>query len=147
MGAERMASTERALSPAESVGTQAGIASGDAFHGADFDPIAFVNRLFPTEESLSGLDELLASVKRQISKVDVEILRAVRQHGGGGVGEAERGVADAESAVEDLLSQVEEIQRRAVASEGMVEEICRGIRRLDTAKRNITHTITTLRQL
>ena len=83
----------------------------------------------------------------QMARVDDNILNAVRRHGGGGVAAAERGVTDAEAAVEDLLGQVAEIERRAEASECMVEEICKGIRRLDTAKRNLTDAITSLRKL
>lgn len=46
-----------------------------------------------------------------------------------------------------MLHQVSEIRRKAAQSEMQVQEICRDIKRLDYAKKNLTITITGLRRL
>ena len=47
----------------------------------------------------------------------------------------------------DLYERMGDIRRKAQASEAMVQEICRDIRKLDTAKGHLTATITALRRL
>ena len=47
----------------------------------------------------------------------------------------------------DLYQRMGDIRRKAQASEAMVQEICRDIRKLDTAKGHLTATITALRRL
>jgi hypothetical protein len=53
----------------------------------------------------------------------------------------------AKSAIEELFTKISDIRRKAEASEVMVQEICRDIRKLDFAKTHLTHTITALRRL
>ena len=53
----------------------------------------------------------------------------------------------AKAAIEELFGKIGEIRRKAEASEVMVQEICRDIRKLDFAKQHLTHTITALRRL
>ena len=53
----------------------------------------------------------------------------------------------AKAAIEELFGKIREIRRKAEASEIMVQEICRDIRKLDFAKTHLTHTITALRRL
>ena len=53
----------------------------------------------------------------------------------------------AKAAIEELFGKIGEIRRKAEASEVMVQEICRDIRKLDHAKTHLTHTITALRRL
>lgn len=53
----------------------------------------------------------------------------------------------AKAAIEELFAKISDIRRKAEASEVMVQEICRDIRKLDFAKTHLTHTITALRRL
>ena len=53
----------------------------------------------------------------------------------------------AKAAIEELFGKIREVRRKAEASEVMVQEICRDIRKLDFAKTHLTHTITALRRL
>lgn len=50
-------------------------------------------------------------------------------------------------AVQELFTKVGEIKRKASESEQMVQEICRDIRDLDFAKRNLSTAIDALRKL
>ncbi len=49
--------------------------------------------------------------------------------------------------IQELFAKVADIQRKAEDTELLVTEICRDIRKLDYAKRHLTHTITSLRRL
>ena len=53
----------------------------------------------------------------------------------------------AKAAIEELFGKIGEIRRKAEQSEAMVQEICRDIKKLDYAKKHLTHTITALRRL
>ena len=82
----------------------------------------------------------------KVRRLDEDILKNVRAQGAA----SERGKADlveAKRAISDLAVKIRAIQDRASAAEGMVEELCRDIRTLDYAKKNLKATITTLNQL
>ncbi|KFM24563.1 Vacuolar protein sorting-associated protein 53-like protein [Auxenochlorella protothecoides] len=120
--------------------------SEDPLDRPDFDVTAYINRLFPTEESLSGLDPLVASLQHRISRVDAGILASVRQQSRVG-GRARADLAAARADVAALCARVAAIRSQAAASEALVQHICRDIRRLDAAKRHLTATISSLRRL
>jgi hypothetical protein len=66
-----------------------GSGSGDgndvsAFASPEFDPVGFLNRLFPDESSLAGVDPLLQKLRLRVRRVDDEILNAVRSQSTGG---------------------------------------------------------------
>lgn len=82
----------------------------------------------------------------QIRQVDSEILDAVRQQSSSG-SRARQALQAAKGSISDMLLQVAEIRRKAAQSEVMVQEICRDIKKLDFAKKNLTSTITALRRL
>ena len=54
---------------------------------------------------------------------------------------------DAQRAIQELSTRVAGIRQKALESDVMVEEICRGIRRLDGAKEHLTVTCSTLEKL
>ncbi|PWA91895.1 membrane trafficking VPS53 family protein [Artemisia annua] len=106
----------------------------------------YINQMFPTEASLSGVEPLMQKVHNEIRVVDAEILTAVRQQSNSG-SKAKEDLAAATSAVKELMYKVREIKSKAEQSETMVQEICRDIKKLDFAKKHITTTITALHRL
>lgn len=106
----------------------------------------YINQMFPTEASLSGVEPLMQKVHNEIRVVDAEILTAVRQQSNSG-SKAKEDLAAATSAVKELMYKVREIKNKAEQSETMVQEICRDIKKLDFAKKHITTTITALHRL
>ena len=117
----------------------------DAFASGEFDAVAFINKLFPDESSLSGVDALVADsgsgfvawTTRSWSCSFAERRRPAREGGPGGGAQRVFGLA----------SRIAEIKAKAERSESMVEDICKDVRRLDRAKRHLTGTITALRRL
>ncbi|EXC35019.1 hypothetical protein L484_017720 [Morus notabilis] len=108
--------------------------------------LEYINQMFPTEASLSGVEPLMQKIHNEIRRVDAEILAAVRQQSNSGT-KAKEDLAAATRAVEELMYKIREIKTKAEQSETMVQEICRDIKKLDFAKKHITTTITALHRL
>ncbi|KAL3838339.1 hypothetical protein ACJIZ3_022930 [Penstemon smallii] len=106
----------------------------------------YINKMFPTEASLSGVEPLMQKIHSEIRRVDTEILAAVRQQSNSG-SKAREDLAAATHAVQELIYKIREIKSKAEQSETMVQEICRDIKKLDFAKKHITTTITALHRL
>ncbi|KAK9275716.1 hypothetical protein L1049_022984 [Liquidambar formosana] len=108
--------------------------------------LEYINQMFPTESSLSGVEPLMQKIHSEIRRVDAGILAAVRQQSNSGT-KAKEDLAAATHAVEELMYKIREIKTKAEQSETMVQEICRDIKKLDFAKKHITTTITALHRL
>ncbi|KAK3083798.1 hypothetical protein FSP39_003324, partial [Pinctada imbricata] len=120
--------------------------SEDPLDKADFNPIDYINTLFPTEQSLVNIDDVVGKMRLKIRKLDDEIRTVVR--GQTNVGEEGReALEDAQRAIQELFSKIKEIKDKAEKSEEMVKEITRDIKQLDHAKKNLTSSITTLNHL
>ncbi|TQD84241.1 hypothetical protein C1H46_030219 [Malus baccata] len=88
----------------------------------------------------------MQKIHGEIRRVDAGILTAVRQQSNSGM-KAKEDLAAATRAVEELMYKIREIKTKAEQSETMVQEICRDIKKLDSAKKHITTTITALHRL
>ncbi|XP_022757878.1 LOW QUALITY PROTEIN: vacuolar protein sorting-associated protein 53 A-like [Durio zibethinus] len=108
--------------------------------------LEYINQMFPTEASLSGVEPLMQKIQSEIRRVDAGILAAVRQQSNSGT-KAKEDLAAATHAVEELTYKIHEIKTKAEQSAMMVQEICRDIKKLDFAKKHITTTITALHRL
>uniref|UniRef100_A0A2P2LZH0 Vacuolar protein sorting protein n=1 Tax=Rhizophora mucronata TaxID=61149 RepID=A0A2P2LZH0_RHIMU len=108
--------------------------------------LEYINQMFPTEASLSGVEPLMQKIHGEIRRVDAGILSAVRQQSDSRT-KAKEDLAAATGAVEELMYKIREIKTKAEQSETMVQEICRDIKKLDFAKKHITTTITALHRL
>ncbi|KAH0926291.1 hypothetical protein HID58_018547 [Brassica napus] len=100
--------------------------------------LEYINQMFPTEASLSGVEPLMQKIHGEIRRVDASILSAVRQQSNSGT-KAKEDLADATRAVEELSYKIQEIKSKAEQSEAMVQEICRDIKKLDFAKKEHNH--------
>ncbi|KAL3858283.1 hypothetical protein ACJMK2_012931 [Sinanodonta woodiana] len=120
--------------------------SDDPLDKPDFNPVDYINSVFPTEQSLSNIDEVIGKIRFKIRKLDGEIRTVVR--GQTNVGEDGRyALEEAQKAIQELFSKIKDIKDKAEKSEEMVKEITRDIKQLDHAKRHLTSSITTLNHL
>ncbi|KXJ70050.1 hypothetical protein RP20_CCG025021 [Aedes albopictus] len=120
--------------------------SSDPLDHPDFDPTDYVNQLFPNEQSLSNIDDVIAKMEYDISLIDDNIRSVVR----GQVNTGENGRAalkEAQQSITQLFGLITDIKSRAEKTEDMVKEITRDIKQLDSAKNNLTYAITTLNHL
>ncbi|XP_018419620.1 PREDICTED: vacuolar protein sorting-associated protein 53 homolog isoform X2 [Nanorana parkeri] len=91
--------------------------SQDPLDRSDFNAVEYINTLFPTEQSLSNIDDVVSKIRLKIRRLDDSIRGVVR--GQTNVGQDGR----------------------------QVKEITRDIKQLDHAKRHLTTSITTLNHL
>ena len=52
--------------------------SDDPLDAPDFDPVDYINEMFPTEQSLVNLDDVLSDYKCKIHVIDEDMRRIVR---------------------------------------------------------------------
>uniref|UniRef100_A0A6B2KYE7 Vps53 N-terminal domain-containing protein n=1 Tax=Arcella intermedia TaxID=1963864 RepID=A0A6B2KYE7_9EUKA len=120
--------------------------SSDPLDHPDFDITDWVNKTFPTEESLVGVDDEIDKIRKKIHKIDEEIIYSISQQSKvSGKGEVE--LQKAKESIKLLFTKIKDIREKAIASEKMVQDICKDIRDLDCAKQNLTMTITALTRL
>ncbi|KAL1528081.1 hypothetical protein AB1Y20_009447 [Prymnesium parvum] len=120
--------------------------STDPLDSPDFNPITHINKLFPSEESLSQVDSTTQDLEAQVKALDEDILRCVREQTSAG-SSARKDIESGKQSVSELFVKVRDIKTKAEQSEQMVQEICRDIKSLDYAKRHLTQTITALKRL
>lgn len=118
----------------------------EQFDNAEFDAVAYINRVFPTEQSLSGVESAAARCEFHLAGVEHDIRRLVRaqaeQRDAG-----QLALVDAQRCIVELALQVADINKKAERSESMVREITSEIKQLDCAKSNLTAAITALNHL
>ncbi|XP_040192733.1 vacuolar protein sorting-associated protein 53 homolog [Rana temporaria] len=118
----------------------------DPLDRADFNAVEYINTLFPTEQSLSNIDDVVSKIRLKIRRLDDSIRGVVR--GQTNVGQDGRqALEEAQKAIQQLFGKIKDIKDKAEKSEQMVKEITRDIKQLDHAKRHLTTSITTLNHL
>ncbi|XP_075445693.1 vacuolar protein sorting-associated protein 53 homolog [Ascaphus truei] len=118
----------------------------DPLDRADFNAVEYINTLFPTEHSLSNIDDVVSKIRLKIRRLDDSIRTVVR--GQTNVGQDGRqALEEAQKAIQQLFGKIKDIKDKAEKSEQMVKEITRDIKQLDHAKRHLTTSITTLNHL
>ena len=98
------------------------------------------------EESTSLLDMCIESLKIEIGNVDGAILDAVRRQSRSGSNARER-LLSAHGTIQEVMAQVAVCRKMTEESERMATDICKDVRQLDNAKKNLTTAITGLRRL
>ncbi|EAL64485.1 Vps53-like domain-containing protein [Dictyostelium discoideum AX4] len=116
------------------------------FDKHDFNPVAYINDNFSNEQSLTRLDNFMNRLKLKIIKIDEEIIQEVRLQSISG-GKGKEDLENAKRSINELLTKITDIKSKANQSEQMVTEICKDIKSLDYAKKNLTTAITTLKRL
>lgn len=120
--------------------------SDDPLDSKDFNPVDYINTVFPTEQSLANIDEVVNKMRLRIRGLDEEIRTVVR--GQTNIGhEGRQALDEAKEAIHQLFAKIIDIKEKADKSEQMVKEITRDIKQLDNAKRHLTSSITTLNHL
>ncbi|XP_066520130.1 vacuolar protein sorting-associated protein 53 homolog isoform X1 [Hoplias malabaricus] len=120
--------------------------SQDPLDRPDFNAVEYINTLFPTEQSLANIDEVVNKIRLKIRRLDDNIRTVVR--GQTNVGQDGRqALEEAQKAIQQLFGKIKDIKDKAEKSEQMVKEITRDIKQLDHAKRHLTTSITTLNHL
>jgi hypothetical protein len=75
----------------------------DVFDSPFFDPVEYINQLFPNEQTLNeSLETFALKVKRKIRNVDEDILSSIRRQSTAGI-QAKKDLEDAKSTIQVIL--------------------------------------------
>ncbi|GLB36971.1 putative vps53-like, N-terminal [Lyophyllum shimeji] len=109
-----------------------------------FSPISILNDLFPNEDSLAHIDTVsarLAETQRELH-AEIDALQGELRRSQ----DPER-MQLIQEMISDLLGQMSRIREKATESEAVVRNITKDIQVLDTAKKNLILSMTTLKRL
>lgn len=98
------------------------------------------------DQGESVLDMCIESLKIEIDNVDSAILDAVRRQSRSGSNARAR-LLTAHATIRDVMSQVSVCRTMAEESERMAHDMCKDVRQLDNAKKNLATAIHALRRL
>eukprot|EP00986_Skeletonema_menzelii_P009232 scaffold4151_cov137-Skeletonema_menzelii.AAC.4 len=113
----------------------------------DFDPIAFLNQHYYTEQQLvTALPTLRSAISTRLSTLDDSLSTTLR-HQASLAPLISQDVLHARNAVHQLATRMHSVKTQALQSESAVIEITRDMKRLDYAKRHLQRTITALKRL
>lgn len=118
----------------------------DPLDAENFNAVDYINKQFPNEDSLGGLSAFIGQLKAQQHEIEEGIKGAVRRQAAFGR-RARADLGDAKLAVRELFERIKAIKSKAEQSEDLVSDVCRDIKSLDVAKRNLTLTVTALKRL
>lgn len=120
--------------------------SEDPLDKSDFNATEYINRLFPNEIALNGIDEVINQMQVEVKVIDDNIRSVVRGVSTSGT-EGKQALDEAKKTIQQLFSQIGDIKSRAEITEEIVKNITSDIKQLDCAKKNLTAAITTLNHL
>lgn len=115
------------------------------FDAKDFDAIGYINSHFPTEASLSELDSHIESLRSELTTINSDILTSIREHALVNL-DIQKQVAASRQTTEEILKDVASIREKSEASEELVYDMCKDIKSLDVAKKNLTFSISALKK-
>ena len=111
----------------------------------DFDPIAFINHVFPTEESLSKLDEEITNLSQRRKIINKSIRQSVRSYGVLG-DRSEQILVNTIDTIQTLTKKITSIQDQATRTETVVSDLCVSIKPLHNARINLQDSIKAIEQ-
>ncbi|OHT00109.1 hypothetical protein TRFO_08088 [Tritrichomonas foetus] len=112
----------------------------------NFDPIDFLNQIFPNEASLELLPNVAEQIERKTASIDDAISENIRKSSK--VGDRSREIVNtSRQLIDDVLLRISKLQTQATDTEHIVEDVCGSIKKYDDAKNNLTLSITTLKRL
>lgn len=80
--------------------------SDDPLDKPDFEPVDYINGLFPTEQSLTNLDDVIGNMKYNVQAIDDDIRKIVRNQTNSGQ-DASAALEEAQGAIVQLFTQVD----------------------------------------
>lgn len=115
--------------------------------GENPDPIEFLNEHYSSEALLvAQLPFIREAVSDRMDRLDDRISTALQRQSESAES-TQKHVQDAKSSVASLEKRIKQVQQKASQSEKTVREITKDMKKLDSAKRNLQRTITTLKRL
>ncbi|POS87591.1 hypothetical protein EPUL_001717 [Erysiphe pulchra] len=120
--------------------------SNICFDAVDFDPIEHLNLIFSTPTSLSTIESVHNAIQSHQQDLSQSIDSLSVQQSRNSNASLER-LQCTKSELDDLFSKIESVRTRAFETEQTITSMTADIKRLDGTKRNLTLSMTALKQL
>jgi len=117
-----------------------------SLYSATYDPVIHLNQVFPDPSSLKSIPSVQLYLSNQLSLLDAQIDSGTEEHQKQRQETQER-INELQLELEDLFKNVEGVKGKAEKANAAMGDMTGGIRRLDGAKRNLTSSMTVLKQL
>ncbi|KAF2155734.1 hypothetical protein K461DRAFT_290732 [Myriangium duriaei CBS 260.36] len=121
-------------------------APGDPFDAVDYNPIDHLNALFAHPSSLSSVGQVSTALRSHQNGLDRTISRRTAAQRRTDADCVSR-IQSTQSELASLFAKIESVQARALETEQSITTMTAEIKRLDMTKRNLTHSMTTLKRL
>lgn len=112
----------------------------------DYNPIDHLNALFSAPSTLSSVPQITTTLLTHRNALDQRISSRVSSQRTTDAASLAR-IQTAQSQLSTLFSKIESVQQRALDTESSITSMTSEIKRLDATKRNLTHSMTTLKRL
>ncbi|KAK8900296.1 Vacuolar protein sorting-associated protein 53 [Tritrichomonas musculus] len=112
----------------------------------DFDAVSYIDNLLPDDGSLMNVSLLIQKIQSRVQSTTISLRDAVRSYSSIGNNNSEI-LNDTRSSINVLSDRIQNIRDQATETENVISRICKDIKPLDNAKKNLTTTVTTLRRL
>lgn len=112
----------------------------------EFDAVSYIDVLLPDEGSLVDLSEVIDTIQSRMKSSTIAIRDAIRIYSTTG-NDSEGVLTSTKNLITDLSGRITNIRDQASETETTVTQICKDIKPLDNAKKNLTTTVTVLRRL
>ncbi len=122
------------------------LASEDPLEQANFDVIQHINEKFTPDTPLQDIDDYSIILQRKIKHFDEQIYTNIKEQSSSTT-DASKSLKDAKDAIDELFKKISEIKGKAVKCEITVAEICGDIKKLDSAKKNLSVSIDGVKRL
>ncbi len=112
----------------------------------DDEVIEYLNQNFGTLESMAGLEKAILDFDLEIQCVDTEIKNVIREQALAAEAAREHmSIINTKST--EMINTIKSLKQRTSSAQNIIKDGCSEIKRLDTVKRNITFSITSLKRL
>eukprot|EP01105_Mastigella_eilhardi_P022283 TRINITY_DN547_c0_g4_i1.p1 TRINITY_DN547_c0_g4~~TRINITY_DN547_c0_g4_i1.p1 ORF type:complete len:994 (+),score=331.14 TRINITY_DN547_c0_g4_i1:289-2982(+) len=112
----------------------------DPMDDPNFDTIAFVNGLFPTEQSVQEATTMMNRVETKLRRMDARIIDTLLLQNSTAA-KGHKDIDRAKKSLDELMNKITEINQKAEAAGDMSTRIYADIHALDTAKKNLASSI------
>lgn len=112
----------------------------------NFDVIQFLNNLFPTEESVGNISNVLQKVENEIENFDSDVKESVRAYSSLST-KSQKVIEETSTSIDEIVDVINELNDKANHTQKTVVDMCGSIKSYDNAKSNLTESITCLKRL
>ncbi|KAJ5077222.1 vacuolar sorting protein [Anaeramoeba ignava] len=112
----------------------------------NFDPVLYLNKLFPNEQSLNELESVNLNLRRKSQLLNHQIQESIHNQTKSGI-ESKNYIDQTKTVIQELFEKLIEIKTKSEQSGFVIQEICKDIKTLDIAKKNLKITVDVLNSL